>query len=98
MTSHLTEMIVFIIKLMGLPQRPDEVQPTISQAAVSMALGMAATTGLAEVSGGPDRLTSRSLSKLLSRLAEVMVAGTAELNITGATTGHGDRTSAGDGW
>ena len=97
MASHLTEMIRLIIKLMSLPQRPDNVQPTIGQAAISMALGMTAQTGLAEVSGSPDRLAGGSLSKLLSRLAEVVVAGAAELNITGAIAGDGDRTSTRNG-
>ena len=94
MPLHLCQMIVFIIRLVSLPQRPDNGQPTVGQAAIGMALRQAAFNGLGEVGVGPGRLLHGADSKKLSGVPILMMASAAKPDAALLATLNCDGTGA----
>lgn len=96
MPCDLPQMICFIIGLPCLPQSPDDVQPTIGQAAVGVGFGVAPTVHLVKVSGGPNGLAGGGLRQLLHRVAIAVITSAPEFDLAGFAGGDRHRACAGD--
>lgn len=96
-TLDLLEMVSLIIWLSFLPEGPDDMQPTISQAAISVAVGEATALGTLKVAGSPHRIGHRADGELLGRLPIGTVAGAAKDYPMRLSALPGDRAGAGDG-
>jgi len=97
MSLDLLQVIGLIIEFSTLPQLPDDAQPTVSQAAVGVALGVTSGQAAAQVSRSPLGLPHRGFGKLLRCPAIIAVAATAEAHmpLLAALDGDGAGTSQG---
>lgn len=97
MLLDLLRVIRLIIGFPALPERPDDVEPAVGQAAIGVAFGVPAGATLRVVSGGPISLAHGGLGKLLRRLPIRALAGAAKTDLVAfaALVRHGAR--AGEG-
>ena len=96
-TSYLLLMVTFVIRLLFLPKGPDNMEPAIGQAAVSMRFGMPAGPNLVKVRDSPNGFTGRGQSQLLRSLAILTITRTAKFDIVRFTGGDRHGASTGDG-
>lgn len=97
MLTDLTEVVGFVGRFTALPQRPDNVQPAIGQAAIGVAFGLALVTCLVEVCSSPSRFANGAIGKLLGGIAVIVVTSSAEFDVATLAAGDGNRRGAGDG-
>ena len=97
MSGHLTQVESLIIRYALLPQGPNDMQPAVGQAAISVTIRHAPCLGTAEITSCPDRFAYGRHSELLGRLPVAMVASLSKPDEAGTTRLNGHWASTGDG-
>jgi hypothetical protein len=93
----LLQMVRLVVELSTLPECPDDLEPSVGQAAISVVLGVAVGSAAGEKGGGPLSFRKGADGELLSCMTKDPVAGFAKADTSLTTALDGDRTSAGEG-